>query len=239
MQEPDFQVNSKVLLGEVRPVRAARHPGNQGASRRGEGLTGTAVAVSGVAHGLRHRHAGVGLTLFHQFQRPQVVWSVAGQYRHGGNQLGVGVHHNRRLMPVEPPPAAALVPVAQLRVVHRHHPVPAHPILEAHSVISACHVLEQQSAQQFRRGHNPLPLGAFLSQFPLRLPDNSRSRSASATISASRAFCARLSLQSMAASPFTLEPRYRWYPRTLRPFPDVDALQLRQRPQQFDDSVGQ
>ena len=62
-----------------------------------------AVAISGIAHGLLHRHTGVGLTPFHQFQRPQVVRSVAGQYLHGGNQLGVGVHHNRRFVSVEPP----------------------------------------------------------------------------------------------------------------------------------------
>ena len=48
------------------------------------------------------------------FQRPQVVRSVAGQYLHRGNQLGVSVHHNRRLVAVEPP-AAALVAVAHLR----------------------------------------------------------------------------------------------------------------------------
>ena len=82
----------------------------------------------------------------HQFQRPQVVGSVAGQYLHRGNQLGVGVHHNRRLVSVEPP-AAALVAVAHLRVMHRHHPVPAHPILEAHSAFGPLHVLEQQLPQ--------------------------------------------------------------------------------------------
>ena len=41
---------------------------------------------------------------------------------------------------------------------------------EAHSVIGPLHVLEQQLPQQLRRGHNPLPLGAVLGQFPLRLP---------------------------------------------------------------------
>ena len=61
------------------------------------------------------------------------------QYLHGGDQLGIGIHYNRRLVPVEAP-AAALVAVAHLRIMHRHHPVPAHPILEADSVISAFHI---------------------------------------------------------------------------------------------------
>ena len=155
------------------PVGTPRHPGNQGAACVGEGLPGIAVAIGGIAHGLFHRHTGVGLALLHQFQRPRVVRSVAGQYLHGGDQLGVGVHHNRRLVSVEPF-TAALVPMAHLRVMRRHHPVPAHPILEAyseaHSVIGPLHVLEQQLPQQFRRRHNPLPLGAVLGQFPLRLP---------------------------------------------------------------------
>ena len=58
----------------------------------------------------------------------------------------------------------------RLRVMHRHHPVPAHPVLEAHSALSPFHVLEQQLPQQFRCRHNPLALGAILRQFPLRQP---------------------------------------------------------------------
>ena len=112
---------------------------------------------------------------------PDCVGSVAGQHIHGGDQLGVGVHHNRRLVPVEAPPAA-LVPVAQLRVVHRQHPVLAHPIPDAHPVISsismsiniaiaalALDVLEQQLSQQLRSIHYALPLGAVLRQFHPRL----------------------------------------------------------------------
>ena len=159
----------EVFFRKVGPVGTPRHPGNQSAARVGEGLPGIAVAISGIAHGLCHRHAGVGFARLHQVQRPQVVGSVAGQYLHGGDQLGAGVHHNRPLVPVEAP-VAALVPMAHLRVMHRHHPVPAHPILEAHSPLSPFHVLEQQLPQQFRRRHNPLALSAFLPQFPLRLP---------------------------------------------------------------------
>ena len=80
---------------------------------------------------------------------PRVVGSVAGQYLHGGDQLGVGVHHNRRLVSVEPF-TAALAAMAHLRVMRRHHAVPAHPVLEIYSVISALHILEQQLPQQFR-----------------------------------------------------------------------------------------
>ena len=106
----------------------------------------------------------------------------------------------------------ALVAVAHLRVMHRHHPVPAHPIFEAHSTLSPFHVLEQQLAQQFRRGHNPLPLIAVLGQFPLRLPRQLQQPvRVSHNPSQQRSACR--SDQSMAASPFTLEPRYLSYPR--------------------------
>ena len=76
VQEPASRSIRKSSLGKW--VRLGR-PGTLAIrvrARVGEGLTGTAVAVSGVAHGLLHRHTGVGLTLFHQFQRPQVVGSV-------------------------------------------------------------------------------------------------------------------------------------------------------------------
>ena len=46
----------------------------------------------------------------------------------------------------------------------------AHHVLEADSVISAFHVLEQQLSQQLRRRHNPLALLTILRQIPLRLP---------------------------------------------------------------------
>ena len=59
----------EVLFRKVGPVGAARRPGNPGASRIGEGLPGVAVAVSGIAHGLLHRHTGVGLTLFRQTEQ--------------------------------------------------------------------------------------------------------------------------------------------------------------------------
>ena len=211
----------EVLFRKVRPVGTPRHPGNQGAARVGEGLPGIAVAISSIAHGLCHRHTGVGFARLHQFQRPQVVRSVAGQYLHRGDQLGVGVHHNRRLVAVEPP-AAALVAVAHLRVMHRHHPVPAHPVLEAHSTLSPFHVPRSGpgagSGAATAPAVPPPPQSAGAPHCPPATPpracrDNSKSRSASATSPASSAVRARLSDQSMAASPFTLEPRYLSYSR--------------------------
>ena len=117
---------------------ASRRSGNQGASGVCEGLPGTAAAIGGIARtsflpvgvqrkvtclnaapasgGVRRR-PGVGLTLLHQVQGPQVVRSVVGQYIPGGDQLGVGVRHNRRLVPIEPT-AAALATVAHLRLMH-------------------------------------------------------------------------------------------------------------------------
>ena len=114
-----LQVNTEVFFREVGFVGESRHSGNQGASRIGEGLPGIAVPVGGIVQGLLHQHTGIGLTPFHQFQGPQVVRSVAGQHLHGRDQLGVGVHQNRRFVPIKAL-AAALVAVAHLGVMHRH-----------------------------------------------------------------------------------------------------------------------
>ena len=71
--------------------------------------------------------------------------------------------------------------------MHRHHPVLAHPTLEAHAVIAvaiaalALNVLEQLSS----------------ANSPCASHDNSKSRSASATIPASRAVRARYGTESM------------------------------------------
>ena len=96
-----LQVNTEVILREVFPVRTARHTRDQAASGVDKGLPGITVAISGISQRLLHRHTGIGLALLHQFQGPQVVRSVAGQYFHSSNELGIGVHHNCRLMPVE------------------------------------------------------------------------------------------------------------------------------------------
>ena len=236
------QVDDKVILGKALPVGAAWHPGNQLAARIGEGLAGPAVPIGGVAHGLLRRHTGVGLALLHQFQRPRVVGSVAGQHLHGGDQLGVGVHDDGRLVSVEVPPAA-LVPVAHLRVAHRHHPVLAHPTLEAHAVIAvaalALNVLEQQLPQQLRRRHYLLTLLTVLRQFPLRQPrqfqqpvrvghDPGQQRLPRPLVGP---VYGSLSLDAGGkVPPVSLG---------LGPFPDADSINLGQRPHQLDDTVRQ
>ena len=171
---PCQQVDAEVFLGEIFPVGTTRHSGHQPAPSVGENLTGAAVAVRGVPHGLHHRHIGAGLTLFHQLQHPQIVGSVPRQHVHRGDQLAVDVHH-RGLVSVKTP-ALALVAVAHLRIVHRHHPVLAHTLFQAHragtivvartvavAVRAALHVLEQSAeggSQQLRRIDYRLPLTA-------------------------------------------------------------------------------
>ena len=194
-----------------------------------------------------HRHTGVGPALLHQFQRSQVVRSVAGQYLHGGDQLGVGIHDDGRLVSVEPS-TAALVAMAHLRVMHRHHPVPAHPVPEAHSVISPFHVPRSgpgagsgaatapavppppQSAGAPHRPPATLPAPAATT------PATGRRR---LTISASRA-CPRPFVAPVDGG-FSLHAGAQVsliFPG-LGPFPDRSLLHRRQRPQQFDYPVGQ
>ena len=92
---------------------------------------------------------------------PRLSGALPGSTSTAVINWGVGVHHHRRLMPVKAP-ALALVAVAHLGIVDRHHPVLAHSIFEAHLVVSASisavvagpaslHVLEQQLCQQLRR----------------------------------------------------------------------------------------
>ena len=116
-------------------------------------------------------------------------------------------------MPVKAP-ALALAAMAHLCIMHRHDPILAHPIFQAHLAISislatvpaALHVLEQQLPQQLRCVYYRLSLLTIGAQPGLRPPANSSNRSASATISPSSFRRARRSDQSMPASPFTLEP---------------------------------
>ena len=137
---------------------------------------------------------------------PRLSGALPGNTSTAGNQLRVSVHHNRRLVPVEAP-AAALVAMAHLRVVDRHHPAPAHPVLEAHSVIrsaprppfgaggrlwsSNC---PSSSAAATIRCRSSLSPG----NSPCACRDNSNNRSASAAIPASSAARACRSDQSMA-----------------------------------------
>ena len=97
--------------------------------------------------------------------------SVARQHHRSGDQLNVGVHNYGRFVPGKPP-AAALVTMAHLRVLHRHHTVPAYSILEVHPVITpiALHVLEQQLPLQFPIDHFP---DDFAESMPRARVDNS------------------------------------------------------------------
>ena len=92
--------------------------------------------------------------------------------------------------------------------MHRHHPVLAHPVLQARPAIATLtlHVLEQQLPQQLRRRHYLLPLIAALRQRPLSLPGQLQQPVVSATIAASNVSRALRSDQSMPASPLMLEP---------------------------------
>ena len=87
------------------------------------------------------------------------VPGVARQHVHRGDQLGVGVHRYSGFVPVKATPRA-LVAMAHLWIVHRHVPVLAHSVLQAHPAVrviitsavrAALHVLEQQLSQQLRR----------------------------------------------------------------------------------------
>ena len=169
------------MLGKVLPVGTARRFGHQPAPRPAAAqvwrVPPSPLAAAPMASSTTR--AGTRFALLHQFQCSQIVGSVAGQHVHGDDQLGDGVHDDGCLVPVKPSPAA-LVPVAHLWVVNRQQPVPAHPIPEAHPVISmssnsasaalALDVLEQQLSPQLRPIHYALPRGAVLRQLRPRRP---------------------------------------------------------------------
>ena len=122
---------------------------------------------------------------------------------------------------------------------HRHHPVPAHPVLEADSALSPFHVLEQQLPQQFRRRHDPLALLTVLRQLSLRLPRQ---------LQQPVRVCHNLGQQRRPRRPVgPVDGRLALHAGAqvslifpgLGPFPDRSLLHRRQRPQQFDDPVGQ
>ena len=89
-----------------------------GGDRRGQTPTPERSRVQIIDQEEPARLTDPDIVTAYQFQCPQVVGSVALQHIHGGDQLAVGVHHDRRLVPVKPSPAA-LVPVAHLWAVHR------------------------------------------------------------------------------------------------------------------------
>ena len=54
--------------------------------------------------------------------------------------------------------------MTHLGVVYRHHPVPAHSLLQTHPVFGALNVLKQQLPEQFGRWRYPLAHRAVLFQ---------------------------------------------------------------------------
>ena len=156
-----------------------------------------------MSHCFHNRHISVDLALLYQLQRAQIVRSVARQHVH------------RRFVPVKAP-ALALVTVAYLWIMHRHHPVLAHPVFQAHLAVSvqiiavagaiSLHVLEQQLSQQLRCVNYRPTLPAVHRQAFLSLSGRFQQPVSSATICAKSLRRARRFDQSMPASPFTLDP---------------------------------
>ena len=203
------QVDDKVILGML-PVGPAWHPGYQLAARIGEGLPGSSVPIGGVAHGLL-RYTGVGLALFHQSSAPR-LGALPGS---GGDPIGI--HHNRRLEA----PAAALVAVAHLRIMHRHHPVPAHSRGSLRPQLATGAATAPNSAASTIRC-----LLTVLGQLPLRLPRQLQQRPHNLG-------------QQALPRPFVAPVegcRSRWNPGTPPALPHSLTLHCRQ-PQQLDDPV--
>ena len=157
------QVDLEILLGEVGPSRPFGHFGDQGAPGVGKLLTGVAIPIRRIGDGGGHRQPGVLLTLGHQLQRALRIRGIAGQHRHGRDELALWVHGTGRLVAVKTL-AAALAPVAHLRVMYGHNAVPAHPFFEAYARRRPGHVLMQQLAQKLGRRQQAVRIGHDLGQ---------------------------------------------------------------------------
>ena len=139
---------------------------------------------------------------------------VAGQYLHGRDR-----RPPQRLVPVEPP-TAALVAVAHLRVMHRHHSVLAHPVLEANTLAGASTSWSSNCPSNSAAGRCPAaqdcPPAGLLFQ-TVRVGHNRGQRPARARLR-----------RSMADSPLMLEPRYRSpWPTTSDPSTAANARKSR------------
>ena len=97
------------------------------------------------------------------------------------------------------------------------------------------------SPMQFRRSHNPLPsTSAVLGQFPAAPAETTPRagpRQPQSQPAAPKSTPAGLAPGRWLASPFDAGAQVSLISPGLGPFPDIDSLQLRQRPQQFDDPV--
>ena len=166
MQVPAARSIRRSSFGKCAPVRASRHPGNQGPSRICEGLTGIAVAIGGIG-----QDSSTGIPVLDSLRStssraPRLSGALPGNTSTAVINWESVSTTIAALCPSDPP-AAALVAVAHLRVMHRHHPVPAHPVLETNTVAGALHVLEQQLALSNSAAATMyLPLGAALRPAP-------------------------------------------------------------------------
>ena len=153
------QVDLKILLGEVGSSRPFGHFGGQGAPGVGKLLAGVAIPIGRIGDGFRNRYAGVPFTLRHQLQRPLGLRGIAGQHRHGRDELALWIHGDGGLVAVKTL-ATALAPVAHFGVMHGHDAVPAYAFLEAYARRRPGHILVQQLAQELGRGHDLAPVRA-------------------------------------------------------------------------------
>ena len=221
---------TQVILGKVLPVGPSRHSGRPGpASRmRRRPAWYRHPHRRNVAHGFLHRHTGVGLALLHQFQRSQVVhgalpgntstavinWESVCRTTMAAFVIRRTVYCcscGRGASPGHAPTSSGSRLTPSLRFTPSS-------VRSTSPVRGRGQALEQQLPQQFRRRHYLLPLSAVLPQFlRLRLPRRTPATGRRQILSRTAAPPApRLSLQSMAAwRPFTLDPKYRSYPRAL------------------------
>ncbi len=153
------QVNLEILLGEVRAGGSFAHFGDQGAPGIGKLLPGVAIPIGRIGDGCGHRQPGMAFALGHQLQRALGIRGIAGQHRHGGDELALRVDGDRRLVAVKTL-AATLAPMAHLGVMYGHNAVLAHPPLEAYAGRRPGHILVQQLAQELGRGCDLAPLRA-------------------------------------------------------------------------------
>ena len=176
------------------------------------------VAICSVSHGLTHQRPSADPALLYRAQCTRTVPGFARRQVRHRDQPGVGVHHHRSLVPINTV-SAALMAVAHFRVMRRHDPVLAHPVLRL-TAPSEPATWSSPSPTRFTSwssscpGNSAHPARSAVERCRLAVPPwvcraNSESRPASATIPASSFRRACRSKPPMAASPFTVLPTYR------------------------------
>ena len=159
VQVPAARSIWKSSLGKWARAGSFGHFGDQGAPGVGKLLAGVAIPIGRIGDGFRNRYAGVPFTLRHQLQRPLGIRGIAGQHRHGRDELALWIHGDGGLVAVKTL-AATLAPMAHLGVMYGYNAVLAHPLLEAYARPRPGHILVQQLAQELGRGHDLAPLRA-------------------------------------------------------------------------------